>query len=95
MLFTSISYLFFLPSVFLIYWIFRNNYKWQNSILFLASYYFYSCWDYRFVILLLISTIVDFYAGLKISQSGTRKQKKKWMLLSIILNLHIPRKVSV
>lgn len=87
MLFNSIGYLFFLPSVFFIFWAFRNNYKWQNSILFVASYYFYSCWDYRFVILLFISTLVDFYAGLKISQSDNIKHKKRWMLLSVFLNL--------
>jgi D-alanyl-lipoteichoic acid acyltransferase DltB (MBOAT superfamily) len=59
----------------------------QNYILILASYYFYSCWDWRFLFLLLFSTIVVYFAALKIENSVSATSRKIWLWLTIILNL--------
>ena len=59
MFFNSLNFAIFLPIVFLLYWFIPNKSKTsQNYILIIASYYFYSCWDWRFLFLLLFSTNV-------------------------------------
>jgi len=61
MLFNSLSFLIFLPIVFILYWsINKKNIRLQNLLLLVASYYFYSCWDWRFLFLLLFSTGLDY-----------------------------------
>ena len=88
MLFNSLGYLFFLPIVFLIYW-FLNNKKlqYQNIFLLIVSYYFYSCWDWRFLFLLIFSTALDYFTAIKMFESKTDKMKKVWFWLSIFINL--------
>ena len=88
MFFNSINYSLFLPIVFILYWLFSNkNVKYQNLILLASSYFFYSCWDWRFLILLLFSTSLDFFTGIKISNSKTLKRENFWFWLSISINL--------
>ncbi len=88
MLFNSYSFIIFLPVVFLLYWFVANkNYTTQNILLLVASYYFYSCWDYRFLSLLIFSTALDYLTGIKIAGCKFKKQKKIWLLCSIIINL--------
>ena len=88
MLFNSLSFLIFLPIIFTLYWsVNRQNIKYQNWILLAASYFFYSCWDWRFLFLLLFSTFLDYYTGIKMSSSTTEKSKKVWYWLSICINL--------
>ena len=77
MLFNSLEYLIFLPTVFLFYWfVFQKNLRVQNSLLLISSYVFYSWWDYRFLSLIFLSTIVDYFVGLKIYNSDDKKDKK-------------------
>lgn len=88
MLFNSLSFAVFLPLVFILYWfVFNKSYKTQNILLLVASYYFYACWDWRFMFLLIFSTLLDFYTGLKMGEAGTKAQKKFWFWLSIGVNL--------
>jgi alginate O-acetyltransferase complex protein AlgI len=88
MLFNSLAFAIFLPVVFFLYWfIFNKNFKTQNILLLLASYYFYACWDWRFMFLLIFSTLLDFYTGLKMSEADSKAKKKFWFWLSIIVNL--------
>jgi len=88
MLFNSISFAVFLPIVLFLYWfIFQRSLKWQNILLLLASYYFYGCWDWRFLFLLAFSTILDYSTGLKIHQAKSMKSRKIWLILSIGINL--------
>lgn len=86
MLFNSISFAIFLPIVFALYW-FTKAKKKQNILLMLASYYFYACWDWRFLFLLAFSTFLDYYTGLKIENSENKSSKKFWFWLSISVNL--------
>lgn len=59
----------------------------QNRLLLLASYIFYGFWDYRFLSLIFISTVIDFFAAQKIVTARDEKKKKSWLLVSIAFNL--------
>ena len=88
MLFNSLGFGIFLPIVFLLYWLVTNkNLKAQNLLLLLSSYFFYACWDWRFLFLLIFSTGLDFYTGIKLDNSQNQGAKKFWFWLSIIVNL--------
>ena len=88
MFFNSLQFACFLPIVFILYWfIAKNNLKFQNLILLISSYFFYGCWDYRFLLLLLFSTFLDYFSGIKIHKANSASYKKIWLLLSIIINL--------
>ena len=89
MLFNSLEYMFFLPAVFVSYWSFKNNRKAQNIILLVSSYIFYGWWDWRFLSLILLSTVVDFYMGLKINDSQNNKVRKSLLYVSILFNLSL------
>lgn len=88
MFFNSLSFAVFLPIVFLLYWfVFNKTKSTQNAILIIASYYFYSCWDWRFLFLLVFSTFLDYYTGIRIEKAKTETARKFWFWLSIIMNL--------
>ncbi|MCA6422544.1 MAG: MBOAT family protein [Flavobacterium sp.] len=88
MLFNSLSYLLFLPLVFIVYWSVNNrSLKLQNFLLLIASYFFYACWDWRFLFLLIFSTALDYFTGLQMFNAKNHKNKKFWFWLSIIINL--------
>ena len=88
MLFNSVSFAIFLPIVFALYWsLSKWGMKFQNVLLLIASYFFYACWDYRFLFLLIFSTLLDYYTGLKMAGSKTQGTKKFWFLTSIIINV--------
>ncbi len=88
MLFNSIDFAIFLPIVFLLYWFVANkNLKFQNFLIVVASYIFYGWWDWRFLSLILFSTIVDYSVGLGLSKQNNRTKRKFLLWTSIIVNL--------
>jgi alginate O-acetyltransferase complex protein AlgI len=88
MLFNTLNFAFFLPVVFLLYWLLNNrNLKWQNLLLLVSSYFFYACWDWRFLFLLIFSTLLDFFTGLKMEEAKDAKRKTFWFWLSVSINL--------
>ncbi len=88
MLFNSLDFALFLPIVFLLYWfVLQKNLRAQNVLLLVASYYFYACWDYRFLFLLGFSTFLDYFSGIKIHEAQDRKTKLMWLRLCIGINL--------
>lgn len=88
MLFNSLSFAIFLPIVFFLYWfVTKDNLRLQNVLLLVSSYFFYACWDWRFMFLLIFSTLLDYYTGIKIYEALTRRKKILWLLLSIVINL--------
>ncbi|PHS62080.1 MAG: membrane-bound O-acyltransferase family protein [Flavobacterium sp.] len=88
MLFNSIDFAIFLPIVFLLYWfVFNKSIRNQNVLIVVASYVFYGWWDWRFLALILFSTIVDFTIG-NLLQKETKINKRKVLLwTSIIINI--------
>ena len=88
MLFNSINFAIFLPIVFTLYWLLnKQQLKFQNILLLVSSYFFYACWDYRFLFLLIFSTLLDFYTGLKMEKANNDKHRKFWFGLSVAVNL--------
>jgi len=88
MLFNSIDFAIFLPIVFLLYWFVANkSLKYQNLLLLASSYFFYACWDWRFLFLLAFSTGLDYFTGLMMSQMDKKIWKKFWLWLSVSINL--------
>jgi D-alanyl-lipoteichoic acid acyltransferase DltB (MBOAT superfamily) len=88
MLFNSFEFLVFLPIAFGLYWFVCNrNLKLQNALVLLASYVFYGWWDYRFLGLILLSTVVDFLAGLAMVQVQKGHVRKLILALSLFFNL--------
>ncbi|SEG51612.1 MBOAT family O-acyltransferase [Flavobacterium urumqiense] len=88
MFFNSLSFAVFLPIVFVLYWfVFNKTKSTQNALLIVASYYFYSCWDWRFLFLLVFSTFLDYYTGIQIEKAKTETTRKLWFWLSISVNL--------
>jgi D-alanyl-lipoteichoic acid acyltransferase DltB (MBOAT superfamily) len=88
MLFNSIDFVLFLPVVFVLYWfVTKRSLQLQNILLLISSYFFYACWDWRFMFLLIFSTVLDYFTGIKIYESGTRRNKSLWLAVSICVNL--------
>jgi len=89
MLFNSFNFLIFLPVVFMGYWLFYKNFKLQNILLLISSYIFYGWWDYRFLSLIMLSTIVDYFVGLQLFKSNKQGLKTTWLWISITFNIGI------
>jgi len=88
MLFNSIDFAIFLPIVFGLYWfVFNRSTKQQNLLIVLVSYIFYGWWDWRFLSLIVFSTMVDFTIGRKLATEGKAGKRKRWLYLSIFVNL--------
>lgn len=87
MFFNSLDFAIFFPIVFFLNWLFSKSLVWRNVLILVASYLFYGWWDWRFLILIFISSLVDFFIGQKLYEAPTKKQKKLYLLLSLVINL--------
>ena len=88
MIFNSFEFLVFLLVVFCLYWfVFNKSVKHQNLLLLFSSYVFYGWWDYRFLSLIFLSTIVDYTIGLNIHKQKSVNRKKLFLWTSILFNL--------
>ncbi|MEP7234850.1 MAG: MBOAT family O-acyltransferase [Ignavibacteriota bacterium] len=85
MIFNSLAFAIFLPVVLALYYILP--FKGQNRMLLVASLFFYAWWDWRFLGLLALTILIDFYASHAVYRATTHKRKKQWMLLSVISNV--------
>jgi len=88
MLFNSLNFAIFLPIVFILYWFAtKRNLRLQNILILVSSYFFYACWDWRFMFLLIFSTLLDYFTGIKIHEATNQRKKLFWLWLSIGINL--------
>jgi alginate O-acetyltransferase complex protein AlgI len=88
MLFNSIEFLLFLPLVLAVYWFgLKRNIRLQNIWLLIASYFFYGWWDWRFLSLIVFSSIIDFFVGIRLDKTDTKKTRKLLLFLSIFVNI--------
>ena len=88
MLFNSLDFAIFLPIVFVLYWFVTNrNLRLQNLLIVVASYVFYGWWDWRFLSLILFSTLVDYSVGRRLKFEQNSGRRKLFLWLSIIVNL--------
>lgn len=88
MLFNSFEFLIFIPIVFVLYWFVFKPLRWQNGLVLVASYFFYGWWSWKFMVLLGISTFLDYLYGFSVA-SPNRKKARFFLWLSIINNLGI------
>jgi len=87
MLFNSLEFLLFLPIVFVLYWFVFKKLHFQNILILVASYVFYGWWDWRFLSLILLSTIIDYTLGLQIKRTTQIKKRKLLLGVSLFFNL--------
>ena len=87
MLFNSLDFAIFLPIVFALYWLLQKHLKLQNLLIAIASYLFYGMWDWRFLFLILFSTIVDYTMGILIEREDQQTKRKLFLWVSILVNL--------
>jgi len=101
MVFNSIQFAIFLPIVFAIYWLLRKNLRLQNLFVVVASYVFYGWWDWRFLILIALTSFCSWGSGLLIAKKSENTTEalrggqnvifanKIWLIANIVLNLGI------
>lgn len=88
MLFNSIDFAVFFPVFFLLYWfVFSKDLKKQNFLIVIASYIFYGWWDWRFLNLILFSTLTDYVIGLKLKKENRQAYRKLLLYISVIINI--------
>lgn len=88
MLFNSLDFAIFLPIVFFLYWfILKKNIRLQNLLIVLASYVFYGWWDWRFLTLIIFSTLVDYTVGIRLGIEQKALNRKLLLWTSIVVNL--------
>lgn len=88
MLFNTVDFAVFLPIVLLLYWsVFKNSLRLQNIFIVLVSYFFYACWDWRFLGLIFLSSLVDYTIGLRFNKPLSQQYKKYLLGFSVLFNL--------
>ena len=88
MLFNSLDFAVFLPIVFILYWfVARKSLRFQNILIVASSYLFYGWWDYRFLSLIIFSTVVDYTIGIQLHNATNAKRRKLLLWVSILVNL--------
>lgn len=88
MLFNSIDFAIFLPIVFFLYWfVTKKKLKLQNALIIAASYIFYGWWDYRFLALIVFSSLLDYSIGLGLNKYKDKNTRKALLVLSLVVNL--------
>ncbi|MBF0371464.1 MAG: MBOAT family protein [Magnetococcales bacterium] len=88
MLFVEFRFIVFFGVLWAIYWSLRNN-TWRKMVLLGGSYLFYAAWDWRFLSLILLSTVVDYLAALRIPGAANEGRKRGWLVASLITNLGV------
>ena len=87
MQFNSFHFVLFLIVILSIYFSINHKYRW--ALLLLGSYYFYMCWKPEYILLIIISTLIDYYCGLKMGAENNQKKRKPFLIISLFTNLGI------
>lgn len=85
MLFNSLHYLIFFPLVVVAYFLLPHRFRWV--LLLGASVYFYMVWRPFYIVLILFSATVDFWASRQMERKETRKERRPFLWISLISNL--------
>lgn len=85
MLFNTFEFFLFFAIVYALY--LSLQHRWQNRMLLVASYFFYACWDWRFLSLIIFSTVVDYFCGIAIDRSENKSSRRFYLGISIFTNL--------
>lgn len=87
MLFNSLHFLAFFPLLVIGYFLMAP--KWRVYLLLAASYYFYMCWKPEYILLIFGSTVIDYFVGIRIHETSDKKRKRRWLVLSLVVNLGV------
>lgn len=87
MFFNSLHYVIFLPLVVMFYFLLPPRRRWMFMLA--ASYYFYMCWKMEYIILIVISTLIDYYAGMAMARNPEQAKRRKFLIMSLVSNLGI------
>ena len=87
MLFNSLDFAIFFPVFFILYWLSAKKIILRNILILLGSYLFYGWWDWRFLFLIIFSSIVDYFVGLQMQKTENKSKRKNYLLLSLFSNL--------
>lgn len=88
MKFNSLEFVLFLPIVFSVYWfLLRDKLRYQNLFVLGASYVFYGWWDWRFLSLIFLSSLIDYFVGIQLDKPGSPRRRKLLLMLSLGSNL--------
>lgn len=85
MLFNSLEYLIFFPTVVVLYYLLPHRLRW--ILLLLASIYFYAAWNATYLILIAFSICVDYVSAIQMSRSQTQGRRRTFLTLSLLSNL--------
>ncbi len=85
MIFNSIEFLVFFFVVILVFYSIPHRFRWM--FLLAGSYYFYMCWKVEYVFLIILSTLIDYWAGRMMSDEPVKKKRRKYLAASLIVNL--------
>lgn len=85
MLFNSFDFVLFLPLVIAAFYLIPHKFRWM--FLLTASYYFYMCWRVEYIVLIAASTLVDYWAAIKMEGAPDQRSKRKYLFASLTLNL--------
>ncbi len=88
MIFTEFRFLLFFGVVFGLYWLIQRN-TLRKALILVSSYLFYGAWDWRFLSILIGSTLVDYYVSLKIAGSQQPRVRRSWLMVSLCTNLGV------
>ena len=89
MLFNSFTFILFFFITYILYLLFKKNLKSQNILILISSYVFYGYWDWRFLFLIALSTVIDFSIGKKLGKTILQNKRKQLLAISVIANLSI------
>jgi len=78
-------FIFFFAAIFVLYFSLPHKYRW--ILLLLGSYYFYMCWNVKYIILIIISTLIDYFCGLRMAREEEIEKRRKYLLFSLFANL--------
>ncbi|MDC3284946.1 MBOAT family protein [Flavobacteriaceae bacterium] len=88
MIFNSLEFTLFIVIFYAIYWLLTSRNS-QNNLILFGSYIFYGWWDWRFLSLIIFSTLLDYSIGLLLKKDNVYVKKRALLITSILLNLSI------
>jgi alginate O-acetyltransferase complex protein AlgI len=86
MLFVEFRFFWFFLAVFAIYWRLRENQS-RKIWLLLCSYFFYACWNWKFLFLIMASSALDYFVGAMLARTDDPGKRRGWLVLSLTANL--------
>jgi D-alanyl-lipoteichoic acid acyltransferase DltB (MBOAT superfamily) len=85
MQFNSLEYILFFMLMIFVYHTIPHRHRWK--LLLAGSYYFYMCWKVEYVVLIVLSTVVDYWAAIRMSEKIDKEERKPFLYLSLLINL--------